>query len=257
MANTLQFKTRKFRGLSGNQLKMIAFFLMLFDSIGFMLIMNGRLYGLNPEYWMMAISSPEGSKWYLIARIMRFVGRLAFPIFAYFIVEGYINTQSVSKYIIRMGLFAVISEVPFDLACFGTYFYPGYQNVLFTYFISLIALDCLNKLKNTPAAIVWQVIVAGMFCFIAYSMKSDYNALGVALICVMWMLRHNRKVRHIAGVVISVLESIDYFGISALSFFLLHMYNGDRGHVPLKYFFYIMYPAHMALFYLLVRLATG
>lgn len=65
-------------------MKMIAFFLMLCDHIGFMLIENGMLYGQNAMYWNMALKTTEGQKWYMIARILRILGRLSFPIFAFF-----------------------------------------------------------------------------------------------------------------------------------------------------------------------------
>lgn len=247
----LQFNKRKLRGFSGNQLKMIAFFLMLCDHVGFMLIENGMLYGQNPVYWNMAINSDEGRKLYLIARILRLVGRLSFPIFAFFVAEGFSHTSNENRYIARMGLFAVFSEVPFDLACYGKYYYPDYQNVLFTYFIALIALKFMHRLKKKY---VLQVLVGALFAGAAYLCRTDYDAFGVGFICLMWMLRNSPKARIITGALAGAAESMEFYGASAVSFILLKFYNGQRGHVPLKYFFYFMYPLHLAVFYLLVYL---
>lgn len=250
----LQFNKRKFRGLSGNQIKMIAFFLMLCDHIGFMLIENGVLYGQNVLYWNQAIATPEGQKWYLAARILRFVGRMSFPLFAYFIAEGFRHTSSAGKYIFRMGFFALISEVPFDLACFGTVYNPEYQNVLFTYFIALIALNFMEKAGRVSWILA--ILVAAPFGWIAWLIKCDYGALGVGLICLLYLLRRERKIQLVSGAVVSAAESMEYYGISALSFLLLQTYNGQRGEAPLKYFFYLMYPLHLILFYALVYFAN-
>lgn len=233
---------------------MIAFFLMLCDHVGFMLIENGVLYGQNSLYWSQAIATEEGQKWYLAARILRFVGRMSFPLFAYMIVEGFRHTSGVGKYIFRIGLFAVLSEVPFDLACFGVVYYPDYQNVLFTYFIALIALNFMEKARKVSWLLA--VLVAAPFGWIAWLAKCDYGALGVGLICLLYMLHRDRKIQLVSGAVVSAAESLEYYGVSALSFFLLRFYNGQRGEASLKYFFYLMYPLHMLLFYALVYFAN-
>lgn len=234
-------------------MKMIAFFLMLCDHIGFMLIENGMLYGQNAMYWNMALKTTEGQKWYMIARILRILGRLSFPIFAFFVAEGFQHTGSVYRYARRMLFFAVISEVPFDLACYGTFVYPEYQNVLFTYFLAILAMALMQKARRK----LWlQIPVAAIFSFAAYFLHSDYGALGVALICLLYLLRNEAKPRLLLGAVISACESAKFFGVSALSFLLLSLYRGNRGKARLKYFFYLMYPAHLLLFYLLVTVAN-
>ena len=233
---------------------MIAFFLMLCDHVGFMLIENGVLYGQNPLYWAQAVATPEGQKWYLAARILRLLGRMSFPLFAYFIVEGFLHTSGVGKYIIRMGFFAAVSEVPFDLACFGVVYNPQYQNVLITYFIALIALVFMRKAGKVSWLL--SVLVAAPFCWIAWVVKCDYGALGVGLICLMYLLRRSRKLQLFGGAAVSAAESYEYYGISALSFLLLRCYNGQRGEASLKYFFYLMYPLHLAAFYAMVYFAN-
>ena len=234
-------------------MKMIAFFLMLCDHVGFMLIENGMLYGQNAMYWNMALKTETGQRWYLIARILRTIGRLSFPIFAFFVTEGFLHTSSVSKYITRMGIFAVLSEVPFDLACYGTYYYPEYQNVLFTYFIALCAMALMQKARKYR---LLEILIAAVFSAVAWAAKSDYGAAGVALICILYLLRNEAKLKLWAGAAVSAAESIRLYGISAFSFLLLSLYRGQRGSAPLKYFFYLMYPAHLLLFWLLVTLAN-
>ena len=76
------------------------------------------------------------------------VGRLAFPIFAFMAVEGYFHTHSFKKYILRLLLFAVLSEIPFDLMYGGTWFYPFHQNVIWTLLIGLAGIHLMEKARK-------------------------------------------------------------------------------------------------------------
>ena len=77
------------------------------------------------------------------------IGRLAFPIFAFMIVEGYFHTRSVKKYMLRMLVFAVVSEIPFNLMAGGRIFYPIHQNVLWTFLIALVLIHWNEKARAT------------------------------------------------------------------------------------------------------------
>ncbi len=256
MARTikLEFNKRCLRGFSGNQLKMIACFLMLCDSIGYMLIENGVLYGLYPEYWTMALATEQGMRWYAFAKVLRFFGRMAFPIFAYLISEGFIHTSSPRWYGIRMLICALISEVPFDLATRHMVWDPSYQNVCFTYVIAIFTMYLIKKARKLPLAV--RILIMGAGAAAAFLARSDYGALGVVFICMMYMLRNDRTARLVTGALLSAAESLGYYCISAFSFILIRFYNGKRGAVPMKYLFYLIYPAHMLLFYALVYFAN-
>ena len=71
---------------------------------------------------------------------MTCAGRLAFPIFAFLVAEGFVRTRSRARYARRLLIFAIVSEVPFDLLAAGRLVYPLRQNVLWTF---LIALGCM------------------------------------------------------------------------------------------------------------------
>ena len=245
----LQFNKRRLSGFSGNQLKLIAFFLMLCDHIGFMLIENGVLYGQNPTYWTMALETPEGQRWYLLARILRFLGRMSFPLFAFITVEGFLHTSNVRKYAGRLLMFSLLSEVPFDLALKGVIWYPEYQNVMFTLTLGVICMALCDKLRKY---LPLQGLAVLLCCAAGYYLKSDYGAEGVLLMAMLYMLRGEKTLQLICGAAVSALESYEYVGVSALSFLLIRFYNGKRGEFSLKYFFYLAYPLHMLLFYALV-----
>lgn len=111
------------KGLDGGTLKLIAAALMLIDHVG-------------------AILLPE-------TVILRCIGRLAFPIFAFFIAEGYAHTRSFGRYLLRMAIWAAVSEIPFNLE-FGHFFVPGRQNVLWTFCLALLTLRGLDRLRRVP-----------------------------------------------------------------------------------------------------------
>lgn len=250
----LKFNKRRISGFTGNQLKMIAFILMLCDHVGYMLIENGVLYGQNPMYWNMALQTATGRRWYILANVLRFLGRMSFPIIAFLTAEGFAHTKNVGRYIMRLATFAVISEVPFDLAIKGTVYYPEYQNVMFTLLFGVAALYFAGKARKKPIIIQW--IIIGIFCGAAYAVRSDYGAVGVLLIAAMYWLRDDKKLCITAGAVIAAAESISYSGVAALAYGPIWLYNGRRGELPMKYFFYIAYPLHLLLFWAMVYFAN-
>ena len=121
--------------MSGTTLKWIAVISMLIDHTAEVLINHNA-----------ALTDPI---WAQIYVLMRGIGRIAFPIYAFLLVEGFLHTRDVKKYLARMLTFAVVSEIPFDLAVFHTPFYWGYQNVFFTLFLGLLALAGENVVHQS------------------------------------------------------------------------------------------------------------
>ena len=135
---------------SGTALKTIACITMLIDHIGASCIEAGLLL---PELERGEIS---GGAWdqlslFQLDRVLRFTGRLAFPIFCFLLVEGFVHTHDVKKYVRRLFLFALISEVPFDLAFFRTPFALDHQNVYWTLALGVLAWQARSILKSLTA----------------------------------------------------------------------------------------------------------
>lgn len=246
----LRFNKRRVAGLTGNQLKAIAFLFMLCDSVGSMLIENGMLYAQNPVYWSLALETTEGRRLYLIARVLRMIGRLAFPIFAFLISEGVAHTKNILKYVLRLFIFACLSEVPFDLATRGVIYYDEYQNILFTFVLGALAIAIVKRFAKLHLII--KILIIAVFCLISYLVKSDYGPMGVLMISTFYMLKEEYPVKFVVGAIVAATESVNYACVSAISLILIYFYNGRRGTMPIKYFFYIAYPAHMLLFWALV-----
>ncbi|MDF2886393.1 MAG: hypothetical protein K0R23_778 [Lacrimispora sp.] len=242
------------KGISGNTLKIIAVITMLIDHIGVAVIENGILKYQDPSLMQAILATPEGAKWSTIDFILRTIGRISFPIFCFLLVEGFLHTKDVKKYGIRLLAFALISEIPFDLAIFNSWFHPGYQNVFFTLFIGLWVLEWYQKAMGDP---LWQLFAIGVGCGVSILLKSDYNIDGIALILVLYVFRDNKKLQTVLSGIMAALISLSCLGAGVFALLPIHMYNGKKGERNLKYLFYWFYPLHLILLYILRLLITG
>lgn len=241
-------------GFTGSQLKWIAVITMFIDHIGAVLLE----YGLLPKV-SDAVLAGNSYKflvadyhfWYVFNEVLRMIGRLAFPLFCFLLVEGYLHTKNIKKYALRLGLFALISEVPFDLAVFNSYFEPGGQNVFFTLLICLLVLWGLDYFEKTliDSMMPFRYLVPLTGILAAQFLQTDYAGFGILLIFLLYECRNRRKFQCIAGAFLTLFNS--YTGW--IAFLFIWFYNGERGKQLPKYFFYGFYPAHLLLLFL-VRL---
>lgn len=238
-------------GLTGSHLKWIAIITMFIDHIGAALLEIGLLPKIadavlagNSFDYVMA----DYHFWYLFDDILRAIGRLAFPIFCFLLVEGFLHTKNEKKYAIRLGLFALISEIPFDLAFNGSFLEASHQNVFFTLFIGLLVLIGHKYFEETlPLHLSWlRFIVALTGILFAVFLRTDYDAFGIMLIVLLYEFRNNRPLQCIAGAILMLFNSTT----GCLAFLLLWFYNGERGKQLPKYFFYGFYPMHLLVLWL-------
>lgn len=179
---------------------------------------------------------------------MRCIGRLAFVLYAFMIAEGYVHTKNVRRYMLRLGLLALISEVPFDLLFHGCLVYTGAQNVFFTLFLGLLALAMMDRVSvRLPAeAKLLALLPVAAAGAAALWLHCDYRLSGVLMIAVFYVCRSRPIVRTLAiSVILTAMNRIQMFGIAALA--LIGLYNGKRGRggAALKWLFYAYYPLHM------------
>lgn len=238
-------KTR-WKCLSGNALKMIAMVTMLIDHIGAAIIETGILNLQNSADIDRIIQSPQLMLWWQVDRVLRMIGRISFPIFCFLLVEGFLHTRNVKKYALRLLAFCLISEIPFDLAFWGQWFYLGYQNIFFTLFLGLLAMIGIKKISEKQwkpvLTVVAELGVVAVCCTAAVMLKTDYSGFGVFFIALLYMLRHNPKLQTVAGC-ISLLREVT----APLAFIPIRMYNGTRGKWNVKYLFYAFYPVHILI----------
>ena len=227
---------------SGTTLKTIACITMLIDHIGASCIEAGLLL---PELETGEVSGSALNQLSLfqLDRVLRFTGRLAFPIFCFLLVEGFVHTHNVKGYLGRLVLFGLLSEVPFDLAFFRTPFDFSAQNVYWTLALGVLAMAGLKHFEKPDGSVSWKGLLCAAGCTLAALLAcTDYNAIGVIIICALYLTRTNRKWQCLAGALLFMFELT-----APLAFVLVWFYNGQRGACsPLqKKAFYWFYPVHL------------
>lgn len=241
--------------LNGNALKMIAMVTMFIDHVGAAVIEMGIIEAYRSGN--SGISYETAMMFWRLDLLFRMIGRIAFPIYCFLLVEGFTHTGNVRRYGTRLLVFGLISEIPFDLAFFHSWCDTGHQNVFFTLLLGLIALWFLRRYEGC----VWKQGAALLVCSgAAWVLKTDYDAYGVILIAFLYFIRRLPKsTRVIAGAV-----AMSYDGLSdprflteALAIIPISMYNGERGRRWNKYLFYAFYPVHILALYLVSRLLVG
>lgn len=252
-------------GLTSYKIKLAAIIIMTLDHIGAILGQSGLSILIPP-----LPSEIAGA----IAAWFRVVGRMAFPLFAFFIVEGILHTRNVRRYLARLFIFAVISE-PFyyfgftNEASVGGFFDSlarlNFTNVFFTLAISASALALFRYIDGVipKYAPILDLLVSLAALYIAEYIDCDYGALGAllviglyfaarrgrqaAVVCVWAVLTYIlRQAYYGSGFEWSYISfgSLMYTLSAALSSVLVLLYNGQRGRT-MKWFFYIYYPAHI------------
>lgn len=234
---------KKNRELTGTQLKVMALVTMVIDHIGVIL-----LEPYSGPYW-----------------VARSIGRLAFPLYCFLLVEGFVHTGDVKKYLGRLLLFAVISEIPYDLihGCFSME--SGWdwlefvnklfssQNVFFTLAIGLLALIGYVRLSNQcqpVPAIAW----CGLMCGLAWLLRTDYDWGGVALICMFYRFRQEPPMRFAWGTGTLLLAISPLEWPALLDFWLFSQYRGRKGNGRYQWLFYGAYPIHLLLLWVIAQI---
>lgn len=183
-------------------------------------------------------------------RFLRDIGRIAFPIYCFLLVEGFFYTKSVWKYLRNLLLFAVISEIPFNMAVFGHVFYLKGQNVYFALALGLCAMILLKRFDGFGIPqLLAQAVVIAVFLFLGEHLEVDYHWKGITYIVLFYYLRKLRMKQSVTAIVGAVAFAV-YERAAVFAFLPIYLYNGTRGR-QVKYLFYVIYPLHLLAFGLL------
>ena len=223
---------RKLQLLNATELKIIGLVCMLLDHLG---------VAFFPEkLWLRA------------------VGRIAMPVFAFCVSEGFLHTRSRKRYFLRLLIFGVVSEIPFDLFTSGKLLEFGHQNIMLTFAWTLAGLICYEAVSARRHSGLSDIASAFLLLgFIAGSLllRLDHDMAATALIFVFYLLSGKaswmRDLPAAALYAASRGRGVDWFGLAG--FIPVFMYNGRKGR-GLKWLFYVFYPVHLMLLWLTGRI---
>lgn len=202
---------------------------------------------------------------------MTCIGRLSFPIFAFMIVEGYFHTKNLKKYVLRLLVFAIISEIPFNLAMSSRIFNPMHQNVLWSFLISIGLIYWNEKAKATQK--IWKQIAVGCISVILGYILGiitmvDYYHAGILTVLVFYFFRQKKWWSYLGQFVClwyintEILGGFGYEiplfgktifvhrqGFALLALIPIWLYRGKQGYHSkiLQYVYYAFYPVHLLI----------
>ena len=188
--------------------------------------------------------------------ILRFIGRLAFPIFAFQASLGYEHTKNIKKYLLKLFIFAIISQIPYYLMTIDNGFH---FNSIFTISFGVLSIVAYNKLDK----LFDKILAISLICILATCLRVEYGIAGILSIFFFNKFKDNKI---ILSILFSLLFTL-YYSLfivfekeiiynlflllgTLLSLIPINLYNGQEGK-KLKYFFYIFYPLHMLIIWLL------
>lgn len=229
---------------TGSTLKWIAILTMLLDHIGAFLIepyLSTHGIGLGSAFTANGpLTTSPYSLLFQVDLILRLIGRLSFPIFAFLLVEGFLHTSNLKKYISQIGIFALISEIPFDLASAGVYLETSHQNIYFTLFIGLLCITFFDRVDKTNDS-KWIILLLALF--FSELLHVDYSIIGIMSIFIFYYFHDHILLRNSLNALIFLLNFTAVFSLIPIQ-----LYNGRRGKQNKK-LFYIFYPAHLIVLY--------
>ena len=200
--------------------------------------------------------------------LLNIIGRMAFPIFAFQLVVGFLNTSNIEKYAVRLGIFAIISQIPFSILMYIMNSNILTLNIFFTLLLGLLALFVYNKVNNKflKYLSIFFIILLGELANVDYGGWGVFLILFIYLLCPTFknvgLLKNNLPIKYFSFIAIylllCIIKYINYFTLLSsstvfalivftfLPFIFMLLYNGKKGP-SLKYFFYAFYPLHLII----------
>lgn len=232
--------------VTADGLKIFACLVMLIQTVGIVIVEKG-LIGRNqytPEQLVEAMADqPHLATLTGVSSVMQVAGGMALPVFAFLLVEGFLHTSDYKKYLSRIALTAVASEIPFDLAMSQKAVDWSGQNALFTMTVCLLMLYFIRMMDTVQSSLARgfakAMVVLGALLWVSF-FRAQYG-LSMVLLTAVFFLLHARKVpKTVLGALVSLLHIT-----GPLAFYGIWCYNEKRtGRLP-QYVYYVFYPAHL------------
>lgn len=224
-------KIKSIKGINGAQLKYIAFASMFIDHFN-KAIITPFLTGTGPMV--------------IITTIFDILGRIAFPIFAFMVVEGFFKTKSQWKYLRNLLIFAVISEIPYDMFQSAEFVNTWSQNILWGLALGLFTIMVIDKLKDyikkRPLWVFVSLLIVALSSLGSMLISSDYEYYAIIIIYLYYIFYDKRLLASGLGYLVIIKEIYAILGFATVL-----LYNGEKGKQN-KIFNYLFYPVHLLIF---------
>lgn len=231
--------------ITADGLKMFACIVMLIQSIGIVIIEKGLIH--LDQYTQAGLNDAMAQDSHLMTlagmgSVMQLIGGMAIPVFAFLLVEGFQNTSDYRKYLLAVGVTALISEIPYDWAMSGKLLDMSSQNVLIGTCICLMMLKCLDMFKEMSGiarSLVRVLIVLAAVIWVSM-IRAEYGLCMVLLVSVFYVFDTRNVLKTILGCMISLM-----YVTGPIAFYGIWCYNGERKKRIPKYVYYAFYPLHL------------
>ena len=224
-------RIKNMKGINGAQLKYIAFASMFIDHFN-KAIITPFLTGTGPMV--------------IITTIFDILGRIAFPIFAFMVVEGFFKTKSRWAYLRNLLIFAVISEIPYDMFQSAEFVNTWSQNILWGLALGLFTIMVIDKLKayikKRPLLIFVSLLIVALSSLGSMLISSDYEYYAIIIIYLYYLFYDKRLLASGLSYLVIIKEIYAILGFATVLF-----YNGEKGKQN-KIFNYFFYPVHLLIF---------
>jgi hypothetical protein len=243
------------RGLSQEGLKLIACATMLLDHFAIVIVMD----------WFYKATGASKAALLEIYETLRIIGRLAFPIYCFLLVEGASHTRNPKRYALRLLIAALLSELPFDLAIFGGFTWQ-HQSVMVTLLLGFLMLEVMEKCPHR----ILRLLLVIPFGWLAEWMHTDYGAMGIYAVALFFLTRQlpRREIWQFVGLWFifspNHLMMLNWLGgfsltvqeLAAFAVLPIMLYDGRKmtKNKVVQWAFYLFYPVHLLALYLIVRL---
>ncbi len=249
-----------------------------FEITSFALHLLAMGFMLCDHLWATLLTSQDWLTW---------VGRIAFPLFAFMLAEGFSHTRDRKKYAKRLLIFALITELPFNLMLSGSLIYPLHQNVMFTFLLAIAAMSVCEKIKSRISALWLRILLFALtalgFHFAGFITFVDYYGYGILMVLLFYFTRAEEDTPPQRKVFLSVLQLLGLHfincelmgglvvpitvggteiiipqqGMALLSLPLIWLYRGKQGpyNKGIRLLYYAFYPVHILILALLMILS--
>lgn len=240
--------------VTADGLKIFATIIMLIQNIGIIVIEKGiiRLDGYTQSQLSEAMAKdPKLMTLAGVGSVMQLIGGLAVPIFAFLLVEGFLKTSSYGRYLISMVVFAVISEIPYDIATSHKIVDQSSQNALVTMCMCLLMLYFLRMFEEKKGIMYTIVRLIIILCAIVWVtlFKAQFGLCMVLLTAIFYLFYSKNALKTFLGMLASLL-----YVTGPLSFYGIWCYTEERKDILPKYVYYVFYPLHLLVLWAIVKI---